>query len=154
MISPCVYSTHTKTPFSSYQCDVMGQGLCEWNSSSKTLYSDTHTHLTLAAISSPSPPCSCSRGSSQQPQHPPLVILYDAGHKHRRTGTCRISNNDLSPFHFQFTSGRCRYMHIMEALRWTSCNDEVLRWFVQEKFIWKSEEKGAQSLSINTSATG
>lgn len=27
--SLCVYTTHTKTSFSSYQCDVMEQGLCE-----------------------------------------------------------------------------------------------------------------------------
>lgn len=57
MISLRVYTAHTKTSFSSYQCDVMEQGFCDWNLSSKTLYS-THRHTldaTAPAATWPTP---------------------------------------------------------------------------------------------------
>ena len=72
----CTLHTH-KTAVSSYQRDVMEQGFCEWNVSSKTLYSNTQTHTWChsAAVSSP---LRSYRVVRYLLDH---LRSYDAGHK-------------------------------------------------------------------------
>ncbi len=120
----CVYTTHTKTSFSSYQRDVMEQGFWEWNLSSETLYSNTQTH----------------------------TWCHSAGYHFLFSVFCWFSSTTSTPDHMITSTERWIFEIVLRLLRSVLRNERMTGGFIYSKR--KGEERTERTCEKRHSSRG